>query len=264
MNNLSEALGPLFENENVQEQLKKQGSLTLEEVRERIAANDAKQQAATYKTIQNDKAKQFLKFSVWGGDQERNFEFSQWKPEIQTNIKLAKELKDAAKILTHRILQGEYPNGRVLVTGDAGSGKTAMVLAMLNAIKSQSDKTVMFVNVAELAGDIHTFNDDRIAERVRIIKTLMKKVDVLVIDDFGSEVMGKANTYASNPLQMFYYEIAEARMVAKDGYHTFTTIVTTNNTVPELAQMFEPKIISRIITKDKSGQLNFRGLEDVR
>lgn len=206
----------------------------------------------------------FDRDSLWGTGGKREFSFEYWLPERQQDTKRAKELKRKSKLVTNRLRSEAF---NVLVVGKAGTGKTAMVLAMLNALENHSDRTVMFVSSIELRKLVmHDFSDKQAASKLERVSRSMREVDVLVIDDFGSEAGGMTNEGRANErLQQFYFEIADARFVTdKHGKRLKSNIITTNNSASELGDMYNEKLVSRLITKKQDNQLNFAGMGDVR
>lgn len=247
----------------------KLSGLNDEEMKTYIKMREAKVDQEAYQKLKASEHKKFESWSIWGGGGRQKFDFNRWDPNQQDNVAKAEDLKLKARKLTKRVMDG--PGLNILLAGNAGTGKTALTLAMVQALKEHSDKTVMFVSTVALSDKVHNFNDYQQQERLRYAKELMKKVDVLVLDDFGSEAggMGNSGKQASEPMQKFMYELAEARQ-AKDefGKRTKTNIVTTNQKISgdanSLDRSYNPKIISRLIAKKESNQLIFGGMEDLR
>lgn len=273
MDSLSTAVKKMDEDLSSVEAYKKAkehlGGLTPEEMQTYIKMREMKVDQEAYQKMMAAKRKTFDTWSVWGGSGRQKFNFDLWDPSQQGNQAKAEELKLHARKLAKRIIDGSGIN--VLLAGKAGTGKTAMSLAMVEALRGYSDKTVMFVSTIALSDKIHNFYDKQVQEQVAYTKKLMKEVDVLVLDDFGSEAGGMGNTdkSASEPLQKFFFEVADARQ-AKDefGKRTKTNIVTTNQKITggnnSLEHSYHEKIISRLIAKKEANQLIFGGMEDLR
>lgn len=247
----------------------KLSGLNAEEMQAYLLMHEQEQQQAAYKKMMASERKKFDIWSIWGGSGKQRFNFQLWDPAEQPNKEAAEALKLKARHLTKRIIDGSGLN--ILLAGNAGTGKTAMVLAMLEALKEHSEKSVMFVSTVALSDKVHNFNDRQAQERLRYCKELMKRVDVLVLDDFGSEAGGMGNTgkQASEPMQKFMFEVAEARQVKDEyGKRTKTNIITTNQKISgdnnSLDRSYNTKIISRLIAKKEANQLIFGGLEDLR
>jgi DNA replication protein DnaC len=183
---------------------------------------------------------------------------------VQPNQKLAHDIWKKSADITKRMFDSNF---NVLFYGEAGTGKTAMVLAIIDALKQHSDKLSMFVSVMDLRELImYDFNDNEAAIKIKNIERSMREVDVLILDDFGSEAGGMKNEgSATERLQQFWFRVAEARQVKdKDGNKRYSTIVTTNNDRGDLERMYNKKIVSRLITKKAENTVVFDGLDDVR
>lgn len=263
MQKMSEAVQSvmgMFNNPKAKEAMQVVANRTAEENADFINNLHSTADASAYQSIINTRRKDYERFSVWGTMGKQSFSFEQWHPEWQTEQEKALGLKRQAWKLAQSVATGSGRN--ILVYGNAGTGKTALVLAMLHHIQEQSDKTVMFISIATLAEKLHQFKDDQVQQRVRHIKDLMQTVDVLVIDDFGTEIISNK---ASDTLQRFYFQVGEARQARDEqGQRVYTTIVTTNFSPREVLGKYDPKIISRLIGKRPENQLNFKGLTDMR
>ncbi|CAH1857534.1 AAA family ATPase [Convivina intestini] len=260
MQAIGEALKPLDKLPQVQEAKQALASMSAKEQAEWLYKHHLEADAQAYQSIINGRRKEFERFSVWGMMGKQLFSFDKWHPELQKDKVRALEIKRQAWKLAELVLRGAGRN--ITVAGEPGTGKTALVLAMINHIQEQSDKTVMFISIATIAEKLHQFRDEQVQRRVQHIKQLMQKADVLVIDDFGTEV---ANGSASDTLQRFYFEIGEARQARdENGQRIYTTIITTNLNSKDIIAKYDPKVVSRLISKKAENQLKFKGLEDVR
>jgi len=216
------------------------------------------------KSIKRNREKIYRLDSVWGTSGEQTFTFQKWNPKVQPNQKLAHDIWKKSADITKRMFDSNF---NVLFYGEAGTGKTAMVLAIIDALKQYSNKLSMFVSVMDLRELImYDFNDNEAAIKIKNIERSMREVDVLILDDFGSEAGGMKNEgSATERLQQFWFRVAEARQVKdKDGNKRYSTIVTTNNDRGDLERMYNKKIVSRLITKKAENTVVFDGLDDVR
>nr|WP_276508939.1 ATP-binding protein [Periweissella fabalis] len=159
----------------------------------------------------------------------------------------------------------------VFLIGGKGSGKTSIALAMLAMLRET--KSVMFVNTAELLRLITgRYDYPDFKKRLIDIERAMNEVDVLVLDDFGTE--GGIRSDLSNPkdafkqvhkdMQEMLYRVLNARFDMNKNKVARSTIVTTNNLQEQLEMMYDTKIISRLIPKNKEQRLAFNGMQDVR
>jgi DNA replication protein DnaC len=225
---------------------------------------DRKDQERVRRQVKQYREWRYDTASVWGTSGKLQFSFQQWKPSQQPNHELARSILDKAIGLTKKLMTSNF---NMLLYGDAGVGKTAMALAIMDVIKHKTDKTVMFVSVMDLREYImFDFDDVEARREIDFIEKRMRDVDVLILDDFGSEAGGMKNTgVATERVQRFWVRVAEERQKKdKNGKKRFSNIVTTNNDREDLERMYNKKIVSRLITKKSDNTIVFDGLEDLR
>lgn len=211
------------------------------------------------------KSKFYYDNSVWPADEELHFTFEQWDPSKQDNSSLAREIGKQAFVYADELKNKQF---NVILLGDPGVGKTSLAMAMLDTLQ-KAGKSIMFVSTAELAGligDQYDFPDIKI--RLKKIEKSMKKVDVLLLDDFGTEggqVEGKARVVRKD-MQDLIYRIANARCKFNSNTAGHITIITTNNNQQEINQMYDGKIVSRLFPKPgkTSHRITFNKMGDVR
>lgn len=200
------------------------------------------------------KKKFWEEYSIWSDGKPEKFTFQDWRPSIQENIQAAKYVARQTLDITNELIR-QKKSYNVVFIGTPGVGKTSLALAMADRFR-KVNKFVMFVSTTELK----RMYDNRIEKKDinhRLENTInwMKKAEVLILDDFGTEGIGRDNVRVD--MQNGMYEVVNARKGK-------TTIVTTNNRIEELQAMYDPKIISRLIPKNKDHQVVFKGMEDVR
>lgn len=217
--------------------------------------------AARKKELQN-----WHKESLWSGDRAIHFTFNDWKPADRKNSKLAAELGNRAYLLANQ-MQKEGIN--VFMVGEPGTGKTSLALAMADRAERKFGKKYLFISTMELP---HLFNriyrrDYEADERLNRLYKKAKSAPILIIDDFGTETgMRKYDNQdggykaTRTDLQEWLYRLADARYNVPGK----STIITSNYLPQELLQMYNPKLISRLLPKAKEKNLNFKGLEDMR
>lgn len=260
MNSISD-----YANENIK-WLKQKGLklFSPEEVEQRLAEKEQQAQEKAARDYLAMKRRVFDRDSLWPANRKATFSFERWLPEKQKDTKLAQATKDRAIEIFKRL---RHDNFNVFLYGTAGVGKTAMTLAIMNALERYTNKSVMFVSALALREAVmYDFGDDLARAKLERIARSMIEVDVLVIDDFGSEVgMAGAVKQATERLQQFYQRIADGRYeVDENDKRTKSTIISSNNKRSELSKMYNDKLISRLVTKKTDNIILFVGLEDVR
>ena len=216
-----------------------------------------------------DKARQALKMqkirkyyaaSLWSGNIKLKFTFDQWQPELQDNVEQAKQLGNQAYKLATQL---KTQNFNVVMLGTPGVGKTSLALAMLDYLMING-RSVMFVSTAELLRLVNEkFNDRSLIGKISEIKRAMTEVDVLLLDDFGTEGGQKFNPVHSD-MQQLLYQVANARVDFDHNKALGSTIITTNNTKPQLKMMYEPKFVDRVFPNETEHQLIFADMKGVR
>lgn len=230
------------------------------EERDKREAAIARQWSKQWQKIKNHS---YQKRSLWPATIPIEFTFADWRPDLQPDQQKARDLGNQAFKIA---LTLENEPGNVLLNGAPGTGKTSLALAIADKVSRESNQSTMFVNTSELKDmfkkSMHLRDlDDKITD----LKRAMKEVQILILDDFGTE--GGLITRINEPgykgvrpdMQSALYEVANARYGQPK-----TTIVTTNNSDQELNRMYDPKIISRLITKNKANRMAFNGMSDVR
>ena len=203
----------------------------------------------------------FYRKSLFEGGQVIHFQFKQWKPELQENVNKAREVAKQAFNLSTEM---EHRPLKVLLVGAPGTGKTSLALAMMYRLRNQN-QSAMFVSSTELVSMFwKSYRYEDVRKRKDEIIEAMKQVDVLVIDDFGTEGGINGDKEAQRDVQQAIKEVATARYDMENNRVLRNTITTTNNSIEELQRIYNPKLISRLVPHRTSRQINFAGLEDVR
>lgn len=199
-------------------------------------------------------AKAMWRMSVWSGKQALEFKFSDWNIALQADVQAAKEVAIKASNLADELKTNNF---NVTFYGGSGTGKTSLALAMISRLRSVG-KTAMVISTAELATMLaESFNEQDAKKKLSSLEKALKEADVLLLDDFGTEG-GLDCRPVRKDLQDYLYKVANARAGVK------TTLITTNNSKSELEAMYHPKILSRLLTRDKNHQILMKGLEDIR
>lgn len=224
-----------------------------------LAEENKKRTIADNAVMRKRNKYRFYNNSLWSGDPVK-FTFADWDVYKQPNVDLAKNTGNKAYILAAEIAKKPI---NVLMLGNPGTGKTSLAVAMMHRLQEQFDKTAMLVSTDSMSRMFSHMYDSPDAARTKYqMKLLVKamiEVDVLVLDDFGTEGgMRGAIREVRKDMQERLYDVADARFGKK------STIVTSNNTTAELAQMYNAKLLSRLITRNDDHKITFDGMEDVR
>lgn len=211
--------------------------------------------------VEQKKKNELSSYSLFDGDQRVTFTFSMWKPDLQKNSEKAREVGKQAFLLAKEMI--EKPE-KVIMVGSPGVGKTSLALAMLDKA-SKAGQSTQFVSSAELSSlyDLR-FDYPEVKSRISRIVSAMKKVDVLVLDDFGTEAGVNATKAVRRDLAAELEQVANARYDIEQNKTTKSTIITTNNSLEELQRVYGRKMISRLVPHNARQQIIFDGLTDMR
>lgn len=237
------------------ERLKEKAASTELPTREQIERDTINN---AWQSIQQRKVRACYKLSIWSGDEEIKFNFSDWNVSKQENVEKAKQVGNQAYKLATELKTGSF---NVTLYGNSGVGKTSLAIAMMTKLRDEANKSIMVVSTAELASLLdNKYTQDDTRKRLVDIEKALKEVDVLLLDDFGTEG-GAINALkpVRKDMQDYLYRVANSRLQGDK-----TTIITTNNTDEQLKIMYNAKTISRLLTKNKDHMIFFKDMKDVR
>lgn len=203
----------------------------------------------------------FDSLCLWEGKKKLSSSFDRWNPVIQQNTEVAKSIKQNTIQLAK--LMGHHPK-KVVMYGKPGTGKTMLALGMMHYLRV-SGKTTMFVSSTELISlfwQSYKYKDAQ--DRKEKILDAMKSVDVLVLDDLGTEGGVNSDKPVQKDVQQALEQIATARYDTDNNRVAKSTIVTTNNTPDELTIIYNGKLISRLLPHNTACRFNFSELNDIR
>ena len=180
-----------------------------------------------------------------------NFEASESTKEWQ--------MKEITRKLAGMYFKYPNKNFNTILYGTPGEGKTHLAMAMLKAVNRYSTppQKCIFINVTSLFLAIRNSFDNPLEKWTEkyAVRTL-SNADLLVIDDLGSEsAMNTSKGEASQFVQRILYQVTNRQK---------RIIVTTNLTMSELRQTYNPKLVSRLLAGSKGSQLDFSGIKDKR
>lgn len=169
--------------------------------------------------------------------------------EQKTNFRRARQI-------TKRIIDGE--KFKAVFTGSAGTGKTMLSVCVMNYVVQHTHMACLFVSVPKLIDWEKVRAGGTDEQRAINLEKRIKNADLVVWDDLGSETSMQAHsqTQATEFTQKVLFNLADSR-------HDKNDIFTTNNTSAELMRIYNPKLISRMMTKKPENLIQFSG-EDQR
>lgn len=206
---------------------------------------------------------EYINGSLFSGGQRIDFTFKNWDTAMQPkNVQGAKNVGNKCYVLAKKMVNTPM---KVMLRGKPGTGKTSLAMAILNFMASEGF-SVMTVSTMELAHLMdNRIEADDVKDRLFYLEKLMKTADVLLLDDLGTEGgMKKEPQPVRKDMQEMLFRVANARLDLQRNEPVHSTIVTTNCEPKDLAQMYNEKIISRIVPHNRHQIVDFEGLEDVR
>ena len=144
---------------------------------------------------------------------------------------------EKAKNFALRVARHYFKNGRgnTVILGHAGVGKTHLAIALAKKLNidfkaNNEPKSVLFMNVPTMFQKIQSGFNKSDARTTDEWLDLLKKVDFLILDDFGK---GEQAPWKKD----FLYNLLDARD---------KTIFTTNMSGKEMKQAFDSSLVSRV------------------
>ena len=148
------------------------------ELKDRVTERNERMTHLYNHQAQRQKASVIWNKSLWAST-PIEFTFKDWKPDERQNEAKARELGNKAFKLAKAMINGHL---NVVMSGNAGVGKTSLALAMLDSLRKVG-KTVMVVStvaLSQLISDQYEYNDRK--EQLRELKRAMKECGVLLPD----------------------------------------------------------------------------------
>ncbi|NRO47724.1 DNA replication protein DnaC [Lactobacillus helveticus] len=169
------------------------------------------------------------------------------------------ELKHRTKMIAYEAIERPDKPIHAIFYGTPGEGKTHLAMSILNAVNENANppQKCLFIDINELINRIYSSfkNTNQLWNKDYAIKKL-RSVDLLVLDDIGSESSMKSDTSeASNFIQEILKKVLDGQK---------RLIITTNLTSRQLSQVYNPKIVSRMFAHSRGYAIDFSGVKDKR
>ncbi len=169
------------------------------------------------------------------------------------------ELKHRTKMIAYEAIKRPDKPIHAIFYGTPGEGKTHLAMSIINAVNENANppQKCLFIDINELINRIYSSfkNTNQLWNKDYAIKKL-RSVDLLVLDDIGSESSMKSDTSeASNFIQEILKKVLDGQK---------RLIITTNLTSHQLSQVYNPKIVSRMFAHSQGYAIDFSGIKDKR
>lgn len=167
------------------------------------------------------------------------------------------QFRNDAQRFVQSIVDGK-PTANLMFVGRPGTGKTYLSLAIMGEL-FKNNQSVLFLNTSKLKELAYRFKDEQARKKLARIRRNAQECDLLILDDLGTETSNKANikTEASETMQQLIYDFADSRTHKP-------ILITTNLTKDDFEEIYNLKIISRLVPKNVDNVFNFNALEDLR
>lgn len=151
-----------------------------------------------------------------------------------------KQLLDFVKKQTQKYLEGM--NGNTLLTGTTGVGKTHLAVSLakeLNeAYKAKGEpKSILFINLTEILREIR--ESFKFTSKEGYYSRMLKEADYLILDDLGVKLGNSSGQSKSAWEEEFIFDVLS---------HRKNTIITTNLSNNEIANLYSERVASRVRT----------------
>lgn len=206
----------------------------------------------------NDCEKGLQLYRVWISESKQKEYFQKYKMEkIERMLRLSKlspiylnakldDLKDNG--LLHKTCKMYLENWEEIkhkglgyyFWGNVGAGKTYTAAILANELMRRHFVEVLFLKMPEAVARIkRTFGEDKKNPDKDLFEK-MKEVEMLILDDLGIE---KVSDWLADEI----YQVVEHRYS-----HNLPMIITSNQSIDDLAKIYREQVSSRICQKNKN------------
>lgn len=150
--------------------------------------------------------------------------------------------KERALKALNQYRSGETFN--IWLTGNTGVGKSHLAMAILRSLNELDERktSCLFVDVDEMLRRIRdSFNNRESKYSEQYVTDLLTSVDYLVLDDLGAET---GNIDTDKTASDFTSRVLRGII---NGRQNKSTIITTNLQRPKLEDMYDKKLVSRLM-----------------
>ncbi|HEL0677073.1 ATP-binding protein [Streptococcus equi] len=151
-----------------------------------------------------------------------------------------KQMLDFVKNQTQKYLDGM--NGNTLLTGTTGVGKTHLAVSLAKELNEAyrakgEPKSVLFINLTEILREIR--ESFKFTSKEGYYSRMLKEVDYLILDDLGVKLGNSSGQSKSAWEEEFIFDVLS---------HRNNTIITTNLSNDEIANLYSERVASRVRT----------------
>ncbi|MGT2802491.1 ATP-binding protein [Streptococcus henryi] len=151
-----------------------------------------------------------------------------------------KQMLDFVKSQTQKYLDGM--NGNTLLTGTTGVGKTHLVVSLAKELNEAyrakgEPKSVLFINLTEILREIR--ESFKFTSKEGYYSRMLKEADYLILDDLGVKLGNSSGQSKSAWEEGFIFDVLS---------HRKNTIITTNLSNNEIANLYSERVASRVRT----------------
>lgn len=167
-----------------------------------------------------------------------------------------KQMLDFVKNQTQKYLDGM--NGNTLLTGTTGVGKTHLVVSLAKELNEAyrakgEPKSVLFINLTEILREIR--ESFKFTSKEGYYSRMLKEVDYLILDDLGVKLSNSSGQSKSAWEEEFIFDVLS---------HRKNTIITTNLSNNEIANLYSERVASRVRTGLEGNYFKVFGIKDKR